>query len=383
MLAPSAGYGAGYDEPIEVVDRVMRDLIYLQNESEIHEWNQLVDDSPYSDVYYTAAYARACQGKEAGVAGLLVRGGDRRFLLPLVFRRLSDVLFAGEISGMDAITPYGYGGILPLDPSPVSPDEGRALIANVQDWCTSEGVPSLFIRLHPLYGQHEWLSTVPSDTIQMQCSGATKTVELADWDEAQGVPQGMLKGRRDKLRWARRKLSLQLHTCDQPSSKDALREFMEIYRTTMQRQQAPAFYHFPEAYYQELAEGLKDRMAIVSAMADGETVASALFFAGKHYAHYHLSGTTEEGRRLHAAAVVIVQAAEWARRRGCVKMHLGGGLAPNDSLFQFKESFGGETLQFHSLRVIGDKDKYDRLLHQRLEYNQDPPRHGFFPEYRA
>jgi len=58
-------------------------------------------------------------------------------------------------------------------------------------------------------------------------------------------------------------------------------------------------------------------------------------------------------------------------------------VTPNDSLFEFKDSFGGKTFEFYSLRVIGDQARYTDLLRRRLDAGGDPLRPNFFPEYRA
>jgi hypothetical protein len=358
-------------------------LLSIEVTEDRREWEALVNASPYADTYYRPGYIGAYQENHARIHGLLLVAGSRRYLLPLVFRPLSALPFAPEATGYDVITPYGYGGILPLEEGPVSREDGAQLLASLQSWCRLERVVSCFIRLHSLEDQHRWFEGLNLDGVDLQNSGPTKTVELQAWDEGQAMPSGLLKGRREKMRWARRKLSLDICSCDEPGSEEAIQRFIEIYKTTMDRRHASDSYYFSDDYYRKLAEGLGRDMAIVTARSQEQLVAAALFFADTKYAHFHLSGSTDEGRRLHASAVVILKGAEWARARGCTRLHLGGGLTPNDSLFQFKETFGGRTFEFYSLRVIGDPARYGELLRSRLQAANGPLRPGFFPEYRA
>jgi len=185
------------------------------------------------------------------------------------------------------------------------------------------------------------------------------------------------------MRWARRKLALEICACDEAESDAALQQFIEIYKGTMDRRQASGFYYFPDTYYRDLAKGLGRGMAIVIARAEEQPVAAAIFFADGKYAHFHLSGSTDEGRRLHSSAVVILKGAEWARTRGCTRLHLGGGVAPNDSLFMFKDTFGGKTFEFYSLRIVADQARYSDLLRRRMGAGAGALRPNFFPEYRA
>ena len=69
-------------------------------------WDELVDAAPTPDVYFRPGYGRAY---ESVGEGRLVAVRTDGALFPLLLRELP----FGE-DGLDAITPYGYGGLLPL-----------------------------------------------------------------------------------------------------------------------------------------------------------------------------------------------------------------------------------------------------------------------------
>jgi hypothetical protein len=160
--------------------------------------------------------------------------------------------------------------------------------------------------------------------------------------------------------------------------------FREIYEGTMERVGASLYYFFPKEYYRALSRGMGKQMAVVIAMQGEEAVGGALFFAGEHFAHYHLSGTTTVGRSLKANTLILAAGADWARQRGCQLLHLGGGVAQGDSLYQFKKSFGGNIFLYSFMTVIANSIRYDELVESRRTRSEmGNLRTGFFPGYRA
>ena len=100
------------------------------------------------------------------------------------------------------------------------------------------------------------------------------------------------------------------------------------------------------------------------------------------FAHYHLSGANDVGRKLKAGTLLVHEGAMWAAGRACEVLHLGGGATGDDSLYAFKRSFGGEEHTYSLAAFVADADRYRALVARRAE-DPEPPRPGFFPAYRA
>ena len=330
-------------------------------------WDELVDASPASDVYYRRGYCRAYEAAGHGRAVAVV---TEKALFPLLLRPLP---FGEE--GFDAATPYGYGGVVPLGPdtSGLGSDPASE-VRQLRDWCATAGVVSCLLRLHPLLGGPGQLSAADSPDLDIREHGPTTAIDLARLTN--GRLEGMSKGRKADLTIARRELELAW------GGDDALEQFRAVYDGTMQRVGAGDFYLFPPAYYRALADGLGDRLGVALALLDGEPVGGALFLAGRRFAHYHLSGTTEAGRELKAGTLLVHAGAEWSRGHGCDLLHLGGGTGGADSLFAFKKSFGGETHTYAFATLVADRERYDELAARRAE-EPEPSRPDFFPAYRA
>ena len=325
-------------------------------------WDELVDGSPTPDVYYRPGY---CGAYEAAGHGRAVAVATDGALFPLLLRPLP----FGE-DGLDAVTPYGYGGVL-TEPG------ASADLRQLRDWCATNGVVSCLLRLHPLLGGPGQLSPTDEPSVEIREHGPTTALDPRRVDPDSGRLEGLSKGRKADLTIARRELRLAWG-----NDEATLEQFREIYDRTMARLGAGEFYVFPPEYYRSLAAGLGERIAVALALRGDDVVGGAIFLADRRFAHYHLSGTTEAGRELKAGTLLVHAGAEWARERGCELLHLGGGTSGADSLFAFKKSFGGGTYTYAFATLVGDRGRYDELVARRAE-EDEPPRPGFFPAYRA
>jgi serine/alanine adding enzyme len=325
-------------------------------------WDGLVDSAPTPDVYFRPGYGRAYEATGEGrLVAVLTEGA----LFPLLLRELP---FGAD--GLDAVTPYGYGGLLPLAAGTDPATELRQL----RDWCAAEGVATALVRLHPLLGGPRDLSE--ADGIEIREHGPTTAVDLSRVED--GRLAGMSKGRKADLSVARRELEVSWE------QDDALERFRAVYDETMARIGAAGGYFFPLEYYRALADGLGDGFGLALALRSDEVVGGSLFLADPAgpFAHYHLSGTTEAGRELKAGTLLVHEGAAWAAARGAQRLHLGGGTSGADSLYAFKRSFGGQEHRYSFATVVADEDRYDSLVARRAE-EPEPLRPDFFPAYRA
>ena len=87
---------------------------------------------------------------------------------------------------------------------------------------------------------------------------------------------------------------------------------------------------------------------------------------------------------LAAGNLLLYEAALWGVAHGVSKLHLGGGMAPEDSLFGFKKQFNKNgRREFWVGRSIFDPAAYQELL--ALRKSADPafdPDNGFMIQYR-
>jgi len=170
----------------------------------------------------------------------------------------------------------------------------------------------------------------------------------------------MRKDRREDLNRARRNLRVTWKPGDEPDIEASLDLFFDIYGHALQQLQADEFYRFPRSYFSHLA-ALGPQLGIAFVWLGDELVGANLFLTGWKYAHGHLAGTNEMGRRCGAATLLLVEGAHWARQRGCELLHLGGGVTPGDKLEDFKRSFGGPSYHYAYAIYVADPARFEQL----------------------
>lgn len=349
-------------------------------------WTNIVDLSPTPDVYFRPGYAAAYSDDHATALAIVIRTSRRRFLLPLLVRDLAVLPLDRRVGDYDAITPYGYGGVLPLDRGEVTSEHAAELLDQLQGWCIEANVVSCMLRLHPLLDQHRGFSAGVLERPGGAVShfGPTAAINLLAWDDNLCAPADMKKGRRSDLFHARRHLTVRLMCCGCPQAEEMFKQFRSIYEATMARLNAAQFYFFQDRYYLLLRNMLSSRMAVAVAYHGTQPVSAVLFLADSKFAHYHLSGVTDEGKQHKAQTMLIIEGAQWLRQRGCRWLHLGGGRAPGDSLYYFKHSFGASTFYYSNLTLIANAARYNELVNMCRTVNKPAtPTNDFFPAYRG
>ena len=326
------------------------------------EWDELVRSLGGLDTYTRLAYHRVSALLEPTTAEPILlhyEGDDGGLALPLLLRPLPDG------SGWDATSPYGYGG-----PVALSERGAEGFGAALDAWALENGVVATFLRLHPLLGNAR---LVPRGA-ELVALGHTVA-----WDVTAGRDLFALMHAHHR-RAARKadRAGLEVRVVAQPSSLD---EFTGLYRSTMLRQGADAFYLFGADYWGALqAEGDALGLVLVEGRLEGEPAAALLCFSHGPWLHYHLGATSDAGRAVGASNRCFLAAAEWAQSCGMTRFHLGGGLGSDDtsSLFVFKHRFdpAGEPLPFRIAKLVHDRDRYERLAGTGST-------EGFFPPWRA
>jgi Acetyltransferase (GNAT) domain len=352
------------------------------DQREFSLWDEFVDRAPVPDVYYRPGYALANEVTDRGKAiALLLTTDNAQALIPLLLRPLSDLPFAVDQSGFDAMTPYGYGGLLVLaGREGLSQSDLRGLLTGLRHWCNERDVVSCHLRLHPLLEQTRCMNAngFLGHTTRLCFRGSTTAIDLSKWDSTNQRITGMTASRRWRLNRARRHLRVSWGGSE-ISMPEALTLFRQIYEYRMARVHASPYYYFSEQYYTTLAE--RTNLGVALAWDGNELVGGQLFLADRQFAHFHLSGANENGLKLGSPTLLLNEGAQWARERGCTLIHLGGGA---EGVFEYKRSFGGPVYRYYTLDIIADESRYRDLVERRLDYEPvSQLREDFFPRYRA
>lgn len=266
-------------------------------------------------------------------------------------------------------TPYGYGG--PLTDSEISEETQKAFLMDITNYCVEHGIVSQFVRFHPLLKNYDVMPTVIEtrylrDTIFID----TESTELIMINMDSKNRNMVRKAQKNNVSIIRKNIT-------------EYDDFISMYIETMEKNKVEKYYTFGKEYFESLV-ALKDNAFILYAMYEDIPISGSIMYFNDRYMHYHLSGSRTEYRKYSSSNLLLYEAACMASRMEIKQFHLGGGMAPDDSLFGFKKQFNKNgRAKFVVGRTIFDKEKYRELLVVR---KQDDPEfdidNGFMIQYR-
>ncbi|HZK04663.1 MAG TPA: GNAT family N-acetyltransferase [Actinomycetaceae bacterium] len=322
------------------------------------------------DPYFTLGHLEANESVEGGIATTFAFDGpegrvDHAFILrPIPGRGAREDLY-------DIISPYGFGGPR-LFPAPGA--DPAALVAafgsRFAEFCESRGIVSEFVRFHPFETQAELFAGI----YDVDLLRPTVYTDLT----GEGVFEREFSktARRRFRRNARSGVTTRI--VEKPRS---LEEFKRVYRMTMDRNDANAFYRFEDEYFEALTTKMSDQVVVAEARYEGTTIAAELCLVGAGRIHSHLQGTDSRFRDMSPAYSLAGAILEWGIEKNMTLIHHGGGLTNSreDPLYLHKRSFGTGEADFYVGRRVWIPEHYEELC---AAHGVDPSDTSFFPAYR-
>jgi len=322
-----------------------------------NKWNEIVKSFPDYDVYYLNEYIQPFLYIDK-VEPLLINFRGKQMELAYVVEK-SDVAdfkpFMGKLEKakfFDLSTPYGYGGPLVKN---YNHDDMKLFFTELNKWAQEENIISQFIRFHPLSENHKYFSEF-SDIKNLK-----KTVKIS-LDNEELVYKNMDPKCRNMVKKAL-KNGIKIVIDNSIEAQD---KFVNLYKKTMQRNNANEYYYFNDKFFNELFLLLGPNYNLFNAIYKEKTICSAIIFNCNKKLHYHLSAGDREYMHMAPNNLLIYEAACFGTKNKYEEFHLGGGTGIEDSLLSFKKSFNKHGLiNFHIGRNIFDIIKYNELMQLR------------------
>ncbi|MGE0066295.1 MAG: GNAT family N-acetyltransferase [Solirubrobacterales bacterium] len=293
--------------------------------------------------------SRAFLDAEAATHTLRIEtAAGRELVAPLIVREIP-VAGPGAAGARDAISPYGYPGLVPT--SPITPLDPAAI-----DFADT-GLVSVFLR-HTL------------DPSPLAGTTERNVVQLAD-------PALAPKSRPSDRRQIRRNLEAGYTLELVPGTETTAAQragFLDLYEQTMRRTAAAEHYFFGAAYFDRVLAAELTWLALATA-PDGALAAASIAAVSDGFLHYYLSGSADSHLRDSPMKNVVAALVEHSAALG-LPLNLGGGIARGDALEEFKRGFANRELAWHTSELVCDREAYERLSAGR-------PETGFFPAYRG
>ncbi len=329
------------------------------------------------DFYHHPTYVQLeAQRLNAVAEALLVSDGDQLFFLPYLVRSCNLLFPTLQEPLFDAVSPYGYPGILISDSGRNSRFAAVGLAA-LQETLNERGVCAAFLRMNPILGT-DFCTLFPDRTFH----GSSQTVVLDLKSSEADLLQQLRKSHRKTLRRCKNRG----YTVRVVSLVDVLDTFIEIYNQTMDRVKAKEPYYFGGEYFESLARLPGVHCCVVES---GSTMAAAcVLFECDGIVNTHLGATRTEFLANSPFTMVMWDTILWAKARGNRWLHFGGGVGgKDDSVLHFKAGFSDKRIQFLTSRLVINEAKYDQLIRLRAHAEMLTPEtvlaSSFFPAYRG
>lgn len=272
----------------------------------------------------------------------------------------------------DITSPYGYGG-----PYILSCDKSRrenlvkVYAEQFEDYCYKHNIVSEFVRFHPIFRNDRDFQSIYNPQYDRHTVGTNLANSIDP------VQDEFSKSARKYVRRAM-KAGVSWEVVEAPDNVD---EFIDIYYSTMDRDDAKDFYYFPQEYFHECVRLFGEHIILVRALYEEKVIAEGFYITYRDIIHAHLSGTLKEYINLSPAYVIKYATAVWGKEHGYKLIHYGGGTSndPENSLYQFKCKFTKNTLfDFYIGKKIWNKEIYKRLVDMTDKKEVD-----YFPAYRG
>ena len=329
------------------------------------------------DFYHEPAYVRLDAGRMGATPeAFLSQDGERVAFMPFLVRACNELFPDAGGPVFDAVSPYGYSGLLLGD---VGRDAGFAAdaFAALTRTLAERGVCSAFLRMHPILG-NDFETLFPAGAF----TDASETVAIDLGLDEVSLWKQVRQGHQETIK----KCQKQGYTVRFVPLGEVLDEFVVIYEQTMDRVKAKESYYFGKDYFAELAGLPRVQCCVVES---GSTIAAAcLFLECDGIVQAHLGGTRSEFINKSPFHMTLYQATLWAKARGNRWLHLGGGVGgTNDKLLSFKGGFSPIRFHFLTARLITDAPKYRQLVDLKARALNTPAQtlldSSFFPAYRS
>lgn len=244
----------------------------------------------------------------------------------------------------DLQTPYGYGGPLIL-----GDDEFKTrVIDEYITWCNEHKVLVEFVRFHPLINNEKYyygniLNNRDTVSINLNVENIFKSFSTRVKTAIRAAGKSNIKV---------------------IVSKDEyyIDKFYEIYTNLMDLKQTSEEYFFSKNYIKNLLKH-KDVYLYNALTEDNEILGASIFMICDDIADYHLSATTNLGRKSNISHLLLFKFAEFAQVQNVQKLYLGGGTNndPANSLLFFKKGFSKDTHPFFIGYKIFNILKYEEF----------------------
>lgn len=339
---------------------------------QVKKWNDIVRSFENYEVFYLNEYAMAFmkENKKNGVPILLVykQGNDKA--INVVFKRDigEDEKLSGKIpvnTYYDLITPYGYGGFKG------NISNYKNLNKEYNDYCQEKRYICEFIRFELFGDYYKFYDGRIETRMHNVVRNLLIPIDEMWMDFKQKVRKNVKRANKNNL-----KVIME-------NTEEHLTDFLDVYFSTMERNDAKSEYYFSENFFKILNQ-MKDNIMYFYVVKDNKIISSELVIYGSENSYSYLGGTNRDYYEYRPNDLLKYTIIKWAKEKGLKNFVLGGGCGSDDGIFQYKTCLAPNGIvDFYIGKKIFDQVNYEKIVGIRAIDNPECRRLNYFPEYRA
>ncbi len=336
---------------------------------ERERWDRIIKSFGNYEPFYLHSYCSAMSKLEKARPILLfMEGEDIRAVNVIFERNISDSDDFREINlcedYLDISSPYGYGGII-FEGDASKKSEIEKIYLN---HCKKKSYISEFVRFNLFSGYESFFEGPVDSPTQNVICGLSEEIEQIWRSFEHKVRKNVKKGQKSKLQLLVDK------------NGTYLKEFLEIYYSTMERNNAQERFYFPEDFFKRIHE-MEGNYIYFHVLYRGRIISSELILVGSHAGYSFLGGTDASFFAERPNDYLKFEIIKWLKENGYSSFVLGGGYGTDDGIFRYKKSFAPSgVVPFYIGKRIFDTKKYDFLCEQKAVAESTS---NFFPRYRG
>lgn len=275
----------------------------------------------------------------------------------------------------DIVTPYGYGGPFVEDVTDIVQLMTAYKVA-FEKYCREHNIICEFIRFH-LFDNVDVRECYYGEILHLLDNVVVNTTgdfESEIWGKYEH------KVRKNVKKALKNGLEIIIE-----NKLEHLDDFLHIYNSTMERNNADSYYYFGSSYFENIAHLLPDNYVYFHVVKDGKVISTELVLCSEKYAYSFLGGTLTEYYEYRPNDYLKNEIIKWCNMTGRQKFILGGGYHRGDGIYRYKRCFTPDPdVPFYVGKYIFDQEKYDRIVAIRAAEDPDfNPETGYFPKYRG
>ena len=348
----------------------MNEKIQIIVLDEKEKWRKIVKSFNKYDVFYLPEYVEALKIHGDGEPILFYYNDGKTKAMNVIMKRdiAKTEFFKDKIEEnkyFDLSSPYGYGGFI------IEGEDYKKVNESYEEYCKKNNIICEFVRFHLLENYQE---KYDGEAINLKHN----IIRKLDMNPEEMLMDFEHKVRKNIKKANRNNLQIQID-----ENCETLDEFLKIYYSTMDRNNAEQEYYFDKSFFKKLNE-MKENVVYFNVLYEGKVISTELVIYSPNNCYSYLGGTLSEYFDLRPNDFLKYEIIKWAYNKGIKNFILGGGYGgEDDGIYRYKKSFAPNGIyDFYIGKNIFNKKIYAELVKIREE-GEKIENTNFFPLYRA